>query len=508
MRLRFAPSPTGFIHLANARIALLNYVYCLKHHGEFILRIDDTDIERSKPEYVDQIMTDMQWLNINYKEMLKQSDRYDIYNQVIDTLKKADIVYAAYETQEELKSMREKQLALKQAPRYKPLISSEQALKENRKPHWRFKLSNADISWEDEIMGKLSFSGRQSSDPIIMREDGSVPYILASIIDDYMMDISHIVRGRDHISNTAVQLQMLAVLNNIFGTNKQITFSHFPLISDLDGNVFSKREGSYALKNFQELGVDPFVIVRFLLQLGLNAPLPESINDTIASVDLHDMSSATQTKLTWEVLSRHIDWSKYGKGDLKCDTKQIVQLNAKHIANFNALQAKNWLTEHKCDLKVLSTLDLDWQTVWDVIKFEIKDIQDAKQWLTILHSILDSIPQNHISEALKTSYKDNATISTVLVAVKNAFLHLLQSLPEIYGTDKNTSGDNNIIKYVTKDMIMDMFSKIQLELPDCKISEINKQLRFLLIGAEHGPKIQELLQLFSVDLLLKYFSKL
>lgn len=360
MIFRFAPSPTGFLHLANARIALLNYVKSLQTNGKFILRLDDTDLERTKQEYIDQIFVDMKWFGIECSEVVRQSERYALYNEVMDDLKKQGVIYAAYETQQELVQMREKQVALKQAPRYKPIVGPESG----RVPHWRFKLEDINVDWIDGIMGPMHFSGKQASDPVVLREDGTITYMLASLIDDYNMDVSHIVRGRDHISNTAVQLQMLHTLNKLKNTNKQMAFSHFPLISSLDGQVFSKRDGSFALKTFIEAGMDSIVVSRFLLNLGLAEPLLDKNLNELADL---------------------IDWNKYGRSDLKCDPEQIWHLNRKHISYMSSQDARKWLSPY--NLSMIN--ENNWHNVWEVIKYELDGVESAKVWQKVLNGEYD-----------------------------------------------------------------------------------------------------------------------
>lgn len=218
IRLRFAPSPTGRLHIGNARAALVNYLYAKAKGGEFMLRIDDTDIERSTKEFEDFIRTDMEWLGIKWDLTAKQSERMDRYHEVFEILRKAGRLYPCYETQEELDIKRKIQLS-----RGKPPLYDRGALKmteaerqkheaEGKVPHWRFMLNHAPIVWNDLVRGENQFHGENLSDPILYRE-GMVPvYMLASVVDDCDFDISHIVRGEDHVPNTAIQIQIFEAL--------------------------------------------------------------------------------------------------------------------------------------------------------------------------------------------------------------------------------------------------------------------------------------------------------
>ena len=216
--VRFAPSPTGYMHIGNLRTALLNYLFALsvkKHTGEdftFVLRMDDTDTERSKPEYEQAVYEDMRWLGIRWDRLEHQSERLDRYRQVLEELKRRGLVYACYETAEELEYKRRRQRARGLPPVYDRSglkLSPEEKNKleaEGRRPHYRFMLEHRETSWDDMVRGHCSYNGAHLSDPIIVREDGTFPYMLPSVIDDMDFGITHIIRGEDHVTNTAVQI--------------------------------------------------------------------------------------------------------------------------------------------------------------------------------------------------------------------------------------------------------------------------------------------------------------
>ena len=227
---RFAPSPTGNLHIGNARSALLNWIFAKKNNGDFILRIDDTDIERSKDSYIELIKKDLQWLNLSWSKTFKQSERKKIYNKRIEELKNNGRLYPCFESQEELLLKRKSLLSSGKPPIYdRSSLKLSEKEKENylakgTKPHWRFFINEKKIYWNDLIRGEVSFESENLSDPILIREDGSLLYHLPSVIDDISENITHIIRGEDHISNTAFHIQIFEALKS-----NSPTFGHHSL---------------------------------------------------------------------------------------------------------------------------------------------------------------------------------------------------------------------------------------------------------------------------------------
>ena len=239
---RFAPSPTGSLHVGNVRTALHNWMWARKHGGRFLLRIDDTDLERSKEEYVEGIRTDLAWLGLDIDGEERQSARFALYEAEFEKLKAAGRVYACYETPEELEIRRKILLSRGLPPVYerKP---ADAPVPEGVVPHWRFRLDDgAPIEWTDLIRGPQHFDPKTMSDPVVRRADGSWLYLLPSVIDDIAMGITHVVRGEDHVSNTAAQIQMFQAL----GATPP-GFAHLPLLADAEGGKLSKRIGSLSL---------------------------------------------------------------------------------------------------------------------------------------------------------------------------------------------------------------------------------------------------------------------
>ena len=263
VRVRFAPSPTGFLHIGNARMAVVNWLYALKHQGDFILRLDDTDMQRSQEEYVQQIRADLAWLSIRPTVVHRQSERFARYGACVEQLKKMERLYPCYETPEELELKRKRQLARGEPPLYdraalKLSQQEREALEaQGIQPHWRFLLEDKPVHWHDLARGDIHFQGNALSDPVLVRSDGIPVYTLASVVDDMDMGITHILRGEDHVSNSAVQLQLFEALGC---KADAIHLGLLPLLTNASGQGFSKREGSLSLKQLQEQGIEPMAI--------------------------------------------------------------------------------------------------------------------------------------------------------------------------------------------------------------------------------------------------------
>ena len=259
---RFAPSPTGRLHVGNIRTALHNFLFARKNGGKFILRIDDTDRERSTAEFGQAIRDDLEWLGLKPDQIVRQSERFDLYNQEFERLREAGRVYACYETQEELE-LRRKVLLGRGLPPVYERKRADAPVPEGRAPHWRFRLDHGEpIVWNDLIRGRQRFDPKLLSDPVVRREDGSWLYLLPSVIDDVDLKVTHIVRGEDHVSNSAVQIQMFDAL----GANPP-EFAHEALLIAAEGKL-SKRLGSYGAEHLREEGVEPMALLSVLYATG------------------------------------------------------------------------------------------------------------------------------------------------------------------------------------------------------------------------------------------------
>jgi glutamyl-tRNA synthetase len=248
--LRFAPSPTGKLHVGSARTALIVWLFARKNKGKFMLRIDDTDLVRSTEENVEDIMAGMKWLGLDWDSFARQRDRGEEYARTIQKLKDNGRLYPCYETEEELALKRKVLLSRSLPPIYDraALALTEDDKKkfeaEGRKPHWRFKLNHEPIVWNDLVRGEVKFHGKDMSDPVLVREDGRPLYHICSVIDDIDFGITHIVRGEDHVTNTACHVQMFEALGA-----KPPAFAHVTLLGDMEGGKLSKRKAALALNH-------------------------------------------------------------------------------------------------------------------------------------------------------------------------------------------------------------------------------------------------------------------
>ncbi len=353
IKTRFAPSPTGHLHVGNIRTALHNWMFAKKEGGTFLLRLDDTDAERSKEEYVDAIRADLAWLGLTADEEQRQSARFDRYEEHLAKLKTAGRVYPAYETAQELDLKRKIQLGRGKPPIYDRAaldLTEEQVAAfeaEGRKPHWRFRLDHEKpITWTDLIRGDQNFDPVLLSDPVILREDGSWLYMLPSAIDDIEMGITHVVRGEDHVANTAVQIQMFQALGA-----KPPEFAHEALLVGTEGKL-SKRLGSLGVSSFREKNIEPQSIVALLARIGTSDPV-----EPIADV---------------EQLIATFDFARFGRAPARFDDEELAQLNQKIVHLLDYDDVKHRLPE---------TMDAE---AWAVIRPNLHDMGDVDQWWQVV----------------------------------------------------------------------------------------------------------------------------
>ncbi|PCK00237.1 MAG: glutamate--tRNA ligase [Zetaproteobacteria bacterium] len=376
VKVRFAPSPTGMLHIGNARTALVTWLFTREKNGHFLLRIDDTDQERSKDEYEKAIEDGLRWLGIDWDQKTRQRDRTEIYAQRIEQLKADGRLYPCYETPEELDLKRKSQLSRKLPPIYdrEALSFSDEKIKtyeaEGRHPHWRFKLNHAPITWDDSVRGAVKFSGADLSDPVLIREDGSPLYHICSVIDDIEYGITHVIRGEDHVSNTACHVQMFEAL----GAQPPI-FAHLPLLSDKEGAKLSKRIGSLSLKELQDDGLEPMSVVSLMARLGSSDPI-EAFTDI-------------------QTVIKHFDITKFSRGTPKFDPDELIRLNGKILHDLNFDDIKTRLSEIGLD-----NLDVNF---WDTVKPNIELLSDVKEWWRVAKGNITPIIEDadFIAEALE-----------------------------------------------------------------------------------------------------------
>jgi glutamyl-tRNA synthetase len=266
---RFAPSPTGWIHVGNLRTALMNWLIARKAGGTFILRLDDTDRERSKQEYADGIMADLTWLGLTWDRVERQSDRIGRYHEAAEDLKAKGRFYEVFETPVELELKRKKQLSMGRPPVYDRAglrltgADRERLRAEGRQGYWRFRLDQNRIEWNDGIIGPVSIDAASVSDPVLIRADGQVLYTFASSVDDVDMGVTHIVRGADHVTNTATQIQIMQAMGGV-----PPAFAHHSLLTGPGGEELSKRLGTLSLRDLRARGVEPMALLSLMARLG------------------------------------------------------------------------------------------------------------------------------------------------------------------------------------------------------------------------------------------------
>ena len=296
--VRFAPSPTGRIHLGNARTALLNWLYARAHGGRFILRYDDTDRERSTREFADGIATDLDWLGLTPDAVYRQSDRGALYDGAIARLKAAGRLYPAYESADELDRKRKRLQARGLPPIYDraalKLTQEERAAldAQGRRPHWRFKLVSEQVEWDDLVRGPSHIDCASLSDPVLIREDGACLYTLTSVVDDLDLGVTHVIRGEDHVTNTAVQIQIFRALGG-----EPPIFGHHNLLTDASGEGLSKRSGALSLQGLREAGIEPLAVAALATLTGTSeAVRPVASLDELAGLVRLDHISRSASK--------------------------------------------------------------------------------------------------------------------------------------------------------------------------------------------------------------------
>ncbi|EQB00297.1 glutamyl-tRNA synthetase [Sphingobium wenxiniae] len=356
---RFAPSPTGHLHVGNIRAALHNWLWARKSGGKFLLRLDDTDLERSRPEYADAIRADLQWLGLAWDHEARQSDRFALYEEQFEALKASGHVYPAYETSQELELRRKVLLGRGLPPVYDraalSLTAEEIAAHEaeGRKPHWRFKLDHEQpIVWTDLIRGEQRFDPKLLSDPVIRRADGSWLYMLPSVIDDIAMGVTHVLRGEDHVSNTATQIQMFAALRAPLPA-----FAHEALLTGSEGKL-SKRLGSLGVAHFREMGLEPMAVLSLLARLGSSVAI-EPFADVRPLID-------------------SFDFAHFGRAPARFDEGELASLNQKivHMLPYAAVAGR--------------LPDGMGEAAWDAIRPNLETVAQAADWWRIVTGPFDA----------------------------------------------------------------------------------------------------------------------
>ncbi len=384
VKVRFAPSPTGKLHVGNIRAALVNWLFARQQKGTFVLRIDDTDVARSTKENEDAIKADLNWLGLHWDETFRQSERFDRYNEVVADLKKAGRLYPCYETSDELEMKRKIQMGRGMPPVYDRAalsLSKDEIAKleaEGRKPHWRFKLDTpARVEWTDLIRGSVSIDLEALSDPILIREDGSFLYTLPSVIDDVDYGITHIVRGEDHVTNSAVQVQIFETVGG-----KAPEMAHFALMTGKSGEGLSKRHGAMSIEEYREQsGLEPMSIVSLLARVGTSESV-EAFTETAA-------------------LIQGFDFSKFSRSTAKLDPADLDMLNAKilHMMPYDAVKDR---------LAGVS------EAFWLAVQPNLTKLSDVASWQSIVDGPVTPIIEDaaHIAKVVELLPQGEITAGT------------------------------------------------------------------------------------------------
>ena len=361
--VRFAPSPTGHLHIGNVRTAVLNWLFALKHGGRFILRLDDTDTTRSREEYARAIVEDLRWLGMDPAVVVRQSDRMAIYSEAAERLKAAGLLYPCYETERELALKRKAQVMAGRPPVYdrsalKLTEASRRALEEaGRRPHWRFRLPEGVIRWEDAVRGPVEIDPATLSDPVLIRGDGTFLYTLPSVVDDIDMGVTHVIRGDDHVTNTAVQIALTRALGG-----EPPVYAHHSLLVDRDGGGLSKRLGSLGVRDLRERGLEPETIVSYCA--------------TIAS------SEPVQVRSDLKKLAESFDLSKLSRSPARFDEEELDALNARLL---HEMPAETALPR----LKALG-IDMD-AALWEAVRGNLTRLRDAADWLAVVRGGIEPV---------------------------------------------------------------------------------------------------------------------
>ena len=350
---RFAPSPTGYLHIGNLRTALFNFLIARQAGGEFILRIDDTDSERSKPEYVDGIKRDLEWLGLHWDRVEHQSSRFERYAEVADQLRHKGLFYECFETPLELDLKRKKQLNMGKPPVYDrsalALSDAErEALNIERAGHWRFMLDQSRIEWTDGILGGISIDAASVSDPVLIRGDGQVLYTLASICDDTDMGVTHVVRGSDHVTNTATQIQMIRAIGGTVPS-----FSHHSLLTGPKGEGLSKRLGSLALRDLRDAGIQPMALLSHLARLGSSDPI--------------------ELRGVMEEIISGFNLTKFGSAPTKFDEVDLIPITSKYLQSLDLIDVAE-------EVALIGVPADKAEDFWNVMRTNISTLKDLGGW--------------------------------------------------------------------------------------------------------------------------------
>lgn len=433
-KVRFAPSPTGFLHVGNIRTAIINFLFAKKFNGQFLLRLDDTDTKRVKDEYREMIFQDMAWLKLDFAQSFKQSQRLEIYQQAKEKLIASGRLYECFESEEELNLQRKSQIASGHTPIYNrnalKLTSEQKQNLRNQgiKPHYRFLLNDQPITWDDKIKGKITYDGRHFSDPVLVRGEDqsgfSAPvYTFCSVVDDIEMNITDIIRGEDHVTNTAIQIQIFEALG-VTPPN----FAHLALIQASSGKI-SKREGGFDIKTLRSDGYEAMSIVNLLSQLGT--------------------SDSLKIYQGFQGLIDNFAFEKFSKSATNYDINELSNINQKLLSELDFDKVQSRLQQLKINHEQVS------EKFWHAFKANLNFLPEIAEWLNICFERFRF--QNSVSD-------------------QEFLKQCLTVLPE------DTNSEN------AWQIWLDAIKKISSR----KGKELFMPIRLALTGKEHGPELKYL----------------
>ena len=360
--VRFAPSPTGHIHIGNARTALLNALFARKQGGRFILRFDDTDLERSRVEYADAIEVDLAWLGVTPDLVIRQSDRGPLYDAAAEKLRQKGRLYPCFETADELERRRKRQQARGLPPVYDRAAldltdaDRQRLASEGRRPHWRFLLDRVDVAWTDGVRGSSHIDCGSLSDPVLIREDGSYLYTLPSVVDDLDLGITDVIRGEDHVTNTAVQIQLAAALGGAIPA-----FAHHNLLTTASGEGLSKRSGALSVGGLRDDGVESLAVAALAVLTG--------------------SSNAVQPVTSLDALTDLFDLSHISRNPARFDPAELVHLSARTLHALPYAMVADRLA-------AMGVSGANAEQVWLAVRGNLERFADVGLWWSIIGGLI------------------------------------------------------------------------------------------------------------------------
>jgi glutamyl-tRNA synthetase len=373
--VRFAPSPTGLLHIGNIRPALFNWLFARKNGGRFVLRLDDTDTARSRGEFAEAIREDLRWLGLMWDEEVRQSDRLGLYNEAVEKLKAAGRLYPAYETPDELERRRKRQRAQGLPPVYDraalKLTDADRAKleAEGRKPHWRFKLDHREVAWRDLIRGEQTIDAGSLSDPILVREDGTYLYTMPSVVDDIALGITHVIRGEDHVANSGAQIQIFEALGAA-----PPRFAHHNMLVGAEGEALGKRLGTLSIRQMREDGLEPLAILSHSAAIGT--------------------SDAVTAHQSLDALIGNFDLAKVSRAPARFDMAELRGVNARLLHE----RAYADVADELVEMGVGGGEDF-----WFAVRGNVEALRDAREWWQVVSGPITPVIED---EALCTAAAD------------------------------------------------------------------------------------------------------